>query len=247
VARREAGRFLVEGPQALREAAAAGVLLELFATPHALARHPEIAAAADVVHRVEPRSLAALADTVTPQGLVGVAPLLAVPLAEALAGAPRLVCVLAAPHDPGNVGTVVRCADAAGADAVVLTGDAVDVHNGKCVRASAGSVFHLPLVTGVGLPAACSALRSAGLRVVAADGHASRDLDAALDTGELSAPTAWVFGTEAAGLGEEALALADAALRVPLHGRAESLNLAAAAAVCLYASARAQRWHTRAP
>ncbi|HEX7187732.1 MAG TPA: RNA methyltransferase, partial [Actinomycetes bacterium] len=144
-------------------------------------------------------------------------------------------------RDPGNVGTVLRTADAAGAQAVLLTGDSVDPYNGKCVRASAGSIFHLPVSVGRAVAEDLPALRAAGLRVLAADGHADLDLDAATDAGLLSGPTAWVFGNEAWGLPEVTRALADEVVKVPIHGRAESLNLAAAAAVCLYASARAQR------
>ncbi len=150
-------------------------------------------------------------------------------------------------RDPGNAGTVIRAADAAGADAVVLTGDSVDVHNPKCVRASVGSVFHLPIAVGPALPDAVAALRPAGCLVLAADGRPDAvDLDDLLDqaergSGPLTGPTAWIFGNEAWGLSEPELALADHVVRVPIHGSAESLNLATAAAVCLYASARGRR------
>jgi RNA methyltransferase, TrmH family len=235
-------RFVVEGPQAVREALAAGSLLELYAGPD---RPDELVAAAraagTAVWEVSETVLAALAGTVTPQGLVGVAPLVDVPLPAALTGAPRLVAVLEAVADPGNAGTVVRTADAAGADAVVLTAGSVDPHNGKCVRASAGSLWHLPVSSGARLPDVVAALRERGLAVLATAGTGEHDLDDLLDTGALARPTAWLLGNEAAGLSEEALALADTTVRVPLHGRAESLNLATAAAVCLYASARAQR------
>jgi TrmH family RNA methyltransferase len=190
---------------------------------------------------VNPAVLAAMAETRTPQGLLGVAPLLDVPLADALAGAPRLVAVLEAVADPGNAGTVIRTADAAGADAVVLTAGAVDPHNGKCVRATAGSLWHLPVAAGPSLGATVEALRRAGTTVLAATGGGADDLDDLLDGDALRGPTAWLFGNEAAGLSDEALAAADRTVRIPLHGRAESLNLATAAAVCLYASARAQR------
>jgi TrmH family RNA methyltransferase len=163
------------------------------------------------------------------------------PLADVLAAGPRLVAVLAHARDPGNAGTVIRTADAAGAAAVLLTGDSVDPYNGKCVRASAGSLFHLPISVGGDAAADLPALRAAGLRVLAADGHAEVDLDQAADAGLLAGPTAWVFGNEAWGLPEQTRALADEVVRVPIYGRAESLNLATAAAVCLYASARAQR------
>jgi TrmH family RNA methyltransferase len=240
------GRFLAEGPQACREAAASpGVLLELYVTAEAAARHADLVAAARTagaeVVLASGEVVASLSGTVTPQGMVGVCRVLDAALGDLLATAPRLVTVLAYARDPGNVGTVIRCSDAAGADGVVLTEASVDPYNPKAVRASAGSLFHLPVVTGPEVGALVSDLRAAGLRVLAADGAGERDLDDLLDDGSLAAPTAWVFGNEAWGLPEEARALADEVVRVPIHGRAESLNLATAAAVCLYASARAQR------
>ncbi|MFC4032173.1 TrmH family RNA methyltransferase [Streptomyces polygonati] len=244
-------RFLAEGPQAVREAVAhpggpAGrTLIELYATPEAAERHADLVAAARAsgapVLTATPEVVAEISDTVTPQGLVGVCRFLDIPFAEVLAARPRLVAVLAHVRDPGNAGTVLRCADAAGADAVVLTDASVDLYNPKAVRASAGSLFHLPVATGVPVAEAVAALRAAGVRVLAADGAGGRDLDAELDADAMGGPTAWVFGNEAWGLPEETRALADAVVRVPIHGRAESLNLATAAAVCLYASARAQR------
>ena len=239
-------RFLAEGPQAVREATLRpGTVLELFATADAADRHPEILAAAEAggaaVHHVNAAVMAALTQTVTPQGLVAVCALLDVPLADLLGTGPRLLAVLAHARDPGNAGTVVRAADAAGAGGVLLTGDSVDPYNGKCVRASAGSIFHLPMTVDVEVEATLHALRAAGLRVLAADGNGTDDLDQASDDGRLDGPTAWVFGNEAWGLPAATQSLADDVLRVPIHGRAESLNLATAAAVCLYASARAQR------
>jgi RNA methyltransferase, TrmH family len=238
---RDAARlFLAEGPQAAREAAAGGLVRELFGTPEALARHPEIVAAAGSarVSEVTPAGLAALAETAQPQGLIAVCSYLDVPLAEAVSRAPALAVVLVEIRDPGNAGTVLRTADAAGAGAVVFAGDSVDPYNGKCVRASAGSLFHVDVVRGADPLDAVAALRAAGSTVLAADPHGETDLD---DTGGLGGPTTWLFGSEAHGLPAEVAAAADARVRVPIHGRAESLNLAAAAAVCLYASARASR------
>ena len=239
-------KFLAEGPQAVREAVdRPGTVHEVFVTRDAAHRHADIVAAAVAtgapVHLVSGEVMTALAQTVTPQGLVAVCGLLDQPLADVLAGAPRLLAVLAHARDPGNAGTVVRAADAAGAGGVLLTGDSVDPYNGKCVRASAGSLFHLPVVVGGRVDDDLPALRAAGLRVLAADGHADVDLDDATDSGLLDGPTAWVFGNEAWGLPEGTRALCDEVVRVPIHGRAESLNLATAAAVCLYASARAHR------
>ncbi|MEU6283558.1 RNA methyltransferase [Streptomyces sp. NPDC047028] len=242
--------FLAEGPQAVREAAAhrpAGqaTLTELFTTVEAAERYADIIGAArDAgarVHLAPDEVIADISTTVTPQGLVGVCRFLDTPFADVLAARPRLVAVLAHVRDPGNAGTVLRCADAAGAEAVVLTDASVDLYNPKAVRASVGSLFHLPVAVGVPVEHAIEGLTAAGVRVLAADGAGDRDLDAELDEGTMGGPTAWVFGNEAWGLPEETRALADAVVRVPIHGSAESLNLATAAAVCLYASARAQR------
>jgi TrmH family RNA methyltransferase len=200
-----------------------------------LARYPGLARAGVPVSLVTEEAMAALAETVTPQGVVAVCDHLDVPLAQALAAGPRLVVILAGIADPGNAGTVLRTADAAGAGAVVFADDAVDPYNGKCVRAAAGSLFHLAVVRGADAYQIVAACRGAGLRVLAADPYGDADLyQCALD-----APTAWLFGSEAHGLPPDLAATADSRVRIPIHGRAESLNLAAAAAVCLYSSARA--------
>ncbi len=237
------GQFLAEGPQAVREAMTRPELLvEVFATPVAAERHADLlAASSGPVHVADEDALASLSETVTPQGLVAVSRLLTVPLAEGLGLTPRLVAVLVDARDPGNAGTVIRCADAAGADAVILAGDSVDPHGGKCVRATAGSLFHLPIVNDVTVRDVVSTLRELGVTVLAADGAVRTDLDQAADTGLLAGPTAWLFGNEARGLPEAVIDQADGAIRVPIYGRAESLNLATAAVVCLYASARAHR------
>ncbi|OAR27486.1 RNA methyltransferase [Streptomyces sp. ERV7] len=246
-------RFIAEGPQAVREAVehrsgGEATLTELFTTVEAAERYADIVAAArDAgarVHYADDEVLAEVSQTVTPQGLVGVCRFLDSPFEDILKARPKLVAVLAHVRDPGNAGTVLRCADAAGADAVVLTDASVDLYNPKSVRASVGSLFHLPVAVGVPVEQAVQGLRDAGVRILAADGAGEDDLDDELDAGTMGGPTAWIFGNEAWGLPEETRALADAVVRVPIHGRAESLNLATAAAVCLYASARAQRTRT---
>ncbi|MEV4997584.1 TrmH family RNA methyltransferase [Streptomyces niveus] len=244
-------RFIAEGPQAVREAVGhrggdgVPTLIELFTTVEAAERYADIVDAARAagaqVHHADDAVVADLSQTVTPQGLIGVCRFLDSPFESVLRARPRLVAVLANVRDPGNAGTVLRCADAAGADAVVLTDASVDLYNPKSVRASAGSLFHLPVAVGVPVEEAVTGLRGAGVRVLAADGAGDMDLDDELDAGTMGVPTAWIFGNEAWGLPAETRALADAVLRVPIHGKAESLNLATAAAVCLYASARAQR------
>ena len=222
-----------------------GCVREVFASPTAADGHADLheaAAAAGVPWQpVDDAALASLTETVSPQGVVAVCRFLDEPFADVLARAPRLLAVCADVRDPGNAGTVIRCADAAGAGGVVLTGSSVDPYNGKAVRASVGSLFHLPLSLEPGTTDVVAALRAAGVTVLAADGAGELDLDDAQDDGLLAGPTAWLFGNEAWGLPEETAALADHRVRIPIHGRAESLNLATAAAVCLYYSARAQR------
>lgn len=221
---------------------AAGALVEVFVSPPAVERYEQelaaISAAGVPIRSADERALASLSETVTPQGIVAVARIPEAALADLTS--PRLVAVLCEVQDPGNAGTVIRTADAAGADAVVLTAGSVEAWNGKCVRASAGSVFHLPVVSGLGVNELFPALRALGCRVLATSGAARRTLDSVLATGELTEPTAWIFGNEAHGLPEDLLAAADLQVRVPILGRAESLNLAGAATVCLYASAWAQ-------
>lgn len=246
----EAGEFLAEGAQAVREAVAAevetpGTVRELYLTAAAGARHVELVraafAAGITVTEVTERAAATLSDTVTPQGLVARCALPDRALADVLGRPSRLIAVLVAAADPGNAGTVVRLADAAGADAVILAGESVDAFGPKAVRASAGSIFHLPVVHTPDPAALLTALSAAGLSVLATTGAAELDLDTAAADGILDLPTAWLFGSEAHGLPGELIDAADAAVRVPIHGRAESLNLATAAAICLYASASAHR------
>lgn len=201
----------------------------------------KIADAGIPVHLVSGEVMDELAQTVTPQGLLAVCDFVDVPLSAVINPESTLVTLLANVRDPGNAGTVLRTADAAGAHAVIFADASVDPYNGKCVRASAGSLFHLPVAAGVKLGDAVATMREAGLRILAADGQAGTSLDDPGLRARLAEPTAWIFGNEAWGLPPDLVALADESVAVPIYGRAESLNLAAAAAVCLYASARTQR------
>jgi RNA methyltransferase, TrmH family len=250
--RAERRLFLADGPKAVAGALSVeGCVVEVFATPAATEDHADLAAALRDARfarssgttgaawtLVDERALASLSDSVTPAGVVAVCRFLDVPL-EDLGRPPRLVAVCADVRDPGNAGTVLRTADAAGADAVVLAGRSVDAYHPRTVRASVGSIFHLPIVVERDPLAAVRALRDAGLGVLAADGAGELDLYDA--DALLARPTAWLFGNEAWGLPAELAGSADHRVRIPIHGRAESLNLATAAALCLYASARAQR------
>jgi TrmH family RNA methyltransferase len=244
--RSEAGRFLAEGAQAVREALGApGVVVELFATEEAARRSPDLLARAEAgsvrISFVSEKAAGTLSETVTPQGLVAVCEMVHVDLAAALRRQPRLVAVLVDANEPGNAGAVLRTADAAGAELIVLAGESVDIYNGKSVRATAGSIFHLEVAIGMSGLEAVAACASAGLQTLATSGAGETDLDALIDQDDLARPSAWFFGNEAHGLADELVAACQSRVRVPIHGRAESLNLAAAAAVCLYSSARAQR------
>ncbi len=245
-ARTDTGLFLLEGPQAVREALSyrPDAIVELYATPTGWEKHPDLRASAEThgieVEFVTEFVLSAMADTVTPQGVVAVAHQTPTSVRDIFAASPRLVAICEEVRDPGNLGTIIRAADAAGADAVVLTGRTVDPYNPKVVRATTGSLFHLPVSVGGDLADVVTRAHEAGITVLAADVKGD-DLLAARADGVLDGPTAWLFGNEARGLEDAALALADRALRLPIFGRAESLNLATAASVCLYESAFTQR------
>lgn len=240
------GAFVVEGPQAIESAVRAGrPISELFVTDVASTRHAALvdsvrASGARVTMATE-EVLAAMAETRQPQGLIAVCELITVPLDQALASpAVPMIVILDRINDPGNAGTIIRTADACGATAIVMTPDSVDPHNGKCVRASAGSVFHVPISVDVPVLDAMSAARTCGARVVAA----AVDGDMVLGTPScddlLAGPVAWLMGNEAQGLGQLERSHADVSVSIPMFGGAESLNLAAATAICLHATALAQ-------
>lgn len=229
--RERTGRFLVEGPQSVREVVLhrPEQVVDLYLTAEARSRHADIVASAESarlhVHEVSDEVLVALCDTPTPQGLAAVCRTSTATLDQVLAAGPRLLVLLTNVRDPGNAGTVIRGADAAGADAVLVSDASVDVHSPKVVRSTAGSLFHLPLVTGLPVVETVGRLRAAGIRVLAADGAG----EVLLPDVDLGPPHAWVMGNEAWGLSTEVRDLCDEVVRVPIYGSAESLNLAMAA------------------
>lgn len=245
--RAAASAYLVEGPHAVGEALRAGrPVRELFVTEPAARRDVELlrlaAAAGAVVHTVTERVMIRLGETVTPQGIVAIVGHTATDLAAVLAAGVRLAVVLAGVSDPGNAGTVIRTADAFGAQLVVLSAGSVDPYSGKCLRASAGSTFHLPVMTEP-LEGSLDRLAAGGLQLWATAADGDDDLDELMRRDLLAEPGAWIFGNEANGLPPAVLARADRTVRIATPGRAESLNLAAAAAVCLHATSliRSQR------
>ncbi len=240
-ARERTGLFLAEGPQCVREAIAHTPedVRDVYVTAEARDRLEHLVGAALAadrpVHEVTPEVLAEFSDATSPQGIVAVCRKRAATLDGILSGAPRLIAVLADVRDPGNAGTVIRAADAFGADAVVLSRRSVELWNPKVVRSTVGSLFHVPTVVDADIDDILSALRTAGMATLAADGAGTTLLGEV----DLARPHAWILGNEAWGLPEATVAACDAVVRVPIHGRVESLNLAMAATVCLYASSQA--------
>ncbi|MFA9445601.1 TrmH family RNA methyltransferase [Egicoccus sp. AB-alg6-2] len=230
--RRSTGRHLVEGPNAVTEALDAGVVEEVFGTDEALAR-----ITVPVGIRVQPVAehvLERLADATTPQGVVAVAVSRTASLSEVVGRG--LLVVLHEVADPGNAGTIIRTADAAGATGVVLTAGSVDPFAPKTVRAAVGSTYHLPLVVDVTLAEVAAACGGVGQPLLGLDAAGSREV---FDLERMSSPLALVLGNEAHGLEPDGAALLDDVVAIPRWGRAESLNVAAAAAVAVYAAARA--------
>lgn len=244
--RQAQGRFLAEGPQAVREALRAALALELFVDQrNESPSHGELtqdALAQGLPVQLVSDDFAGLTDTVTSQGIVAITAMVEQPtLAAFAASSPTLVAVAVAPADPGNVGTLIRIADAAGADGVILTSGSCDPYNNKAVRASTGSIFHLPVLTGSTFEQVRAALPVELCRFIATSGAAEVELFSDQLHDVIAVPTAWVFGNEAHGLDAAIVAACDLTVRIPIYGHAESLNVGAAAAVCLYASAIAAR------
>ena len=238
-ARLETGLFLLEGPQGLKELCKQPELAqEVFATAAALDRYEDLFdqlyQAGVPIIEVSDLVMEKLSDTKTPQGVVAVVSQFDVSLEELISSGPQLIAILDQARDPGNGGTVLRAADAAGADAVIFTTDSVDLYNPKLVRSTAGSILHVLSVVEQNPKVLISRLKAAGIQVFAAS--AGGKLITELGD-KLSKPTAWVFGNEAHGVSAEMLEMADEVVALPIYGDAESLNLATAASVCLYASA----------
>jgi TrmH family RNA methyltransferase len=233
-ARRRERAFVVEGPTLVGDALDAGAELEcLFVAAGTTAPVVERAVAHGVpVYELSPGVLERVAATVTPQPVLAIAGMVDVDLAD-LEGA-GLVVVCVDVRDPGNLGTVLRSAEAAGVGGIICCDGSVDVYNPKCVRASAGSLFHTRVVAR-GEPVNVLGtlggwdLRRLGTRPDAGDPYYRVDL---------TAPTALVLGNEANGLPAPAAAALDGWITIPMAGRSESLNVGMAAAVLCFEAAR---------
>jgi len=235
-ARVEAGRFVVDGPTLVAEALASDVeVVEVYAEPGAPADVLGLARDAGVpVRAVAPGALAKATDPVTPQPVAALAALPDPPGDEVLRD---LVLVLVGVGDPGNAGTLLRVAEAAGASAVVSCADAVDLWSPKAVRASAGSIFRVPVLLEGTVHDALGRLRGAGMTALATTLDATLDLDGADLTGDVAV----LLGNEAHGLPADVAEAADLAVRIPMAGRVESLNVAMTGTVLAFEAARQRR------
>ncbi len=250
------GQALIEGPQAVRELLTFSphLIRDIYVTEEGLAQHPDIDVLVNrldpYTHVVDAHIFAMMSSDA--QGWLAVVNIPSEPtLDQFFATKPQLVVCLVESSDPGNLGTIIRTADAAGADGILLGRGSVELFNPKVVRSSVGSVFHSPILTGVDIDLAVDAAHRRGLQILVADGSGSVDLlSAAILHGadrsgpkalDLSEPTMWLIGNEAHGFTDNQLKLADYAVRIPMWGPAESLNAAIAASLCIYASASAQR------
>jgi TrmH family RNA methyltransferase len=238
-ARTDDGAFVVDGPTLLAEALDAGVPLDaVVAEPDCPPALVERAAAAGaVVHLAAPGGLARVVDAVTPQGVAAIARFADRPPADVAAAAGPLALVLVGVADPGNAGTLLRSAEAAGAGAVLFCAGSVDPYGPKCVRASAGALFRLAISRDADPGVAITALGGHGLTTVATKARGAPPYDA----GDLAGPVAIVLGSEAHGLPPGIEAAVDRAVTIPMAGRAESLNVAMAGTILCFESLRQRR------
>ena len=242
-ARQETGLFLLEGPQGLKELTHyPEIVHEIFVTEAASARYAQeldlLRSSKINIEVVSDRVIEKLSETQTPQGIVAVVHQLHIDLEDLIEAKPKLVVLLDRIQDPGNAGTILRAADAAGCDGVVFSPGSVDVYNGKVVRSTAGSLLHVPVVLGTDLGSAIKELQNIGMQVFLADvdGESLPQIQPEV----LGQPTVWIFGNEANGADPALRSQVDKVVSIPIYGSAESLNLATAAAICLYSSAFAQ-------
>lgn len=247
--RRKTGRFVVEGMQAVSAAIDQQLVRELYVTQECLDRESILAEFVDHHHRwwlCSPGALNSMAQTDSPQGVVATCDVLSTPDTTLFPQEQGFSVLMVETREPGNAGTAIRTADAAGAEAIGFSASSVDVMNGKAVRASVGSLFHIPVHCQLSVEETIRQAQEQGVAVLATSGYGDVDLDELQDAAEqgqglLSGKVLWLFGNEAAGLPPEIEQLADARVAIPLYGKAESLNLGTAVAVALYANARAKR------
>ena len=236
--RRDQRLFLVEGPQAVREAVAAGFVQTLLVDHTRESVVEDFGDIADAF--VTPKAMDSLTETEQPQGVVAICAMPTRTVDDVLAEQPTLLAVCVGINDPGNLGTIIRTADAAGAHAVLITSGSADAYNGKVIRSTAGSIFHIPVIQQLDADELAVALSGAGFHSFGlAGGGATSLFD--MDESLLQEPTAWWLGSEAHGLPLSLLSRIQP-VSIPMQGSAESLNVATAAGIALFSSTRARRF-----
>ncbi len=232
------GRFLVEGVRFVEEAFSSTWPVEtLVYCPGILSsrRGDALLETATVkgthVLAVEETLFKELAATQTPQGVLAEVRQRRTTLEDLqIAGKPALLVVIDGVQDPGNLGTIVRCADAAGADGAIILKGSADIYNPKALRATMGSIFHMPVIQGIPVEEVITYLARRNVKTIAGDPRAQKVVYKC----DLTVSCAFVAGSEAAGVGDAVLDLVDERVRIPMPGRAESLNVAISAAIILY-------------
>ena len=231
--------FLVEGAHGVEEVIAANLAKQIFVTKEfALANNVLMSKAANArisIFETDPIAIEKLSETLSPQGIVAVAAYVAKDLEKEDLLSANFVVVLSNVREPGNAGSIIRVADAAGADLVIFAGTCVDPHNGKVVRSSAGSIFNVKVRQADDVAETLRALTQTNHNIYIADGNAQMswsDID-------LKNPVAWVLGNEAWGVSNEDAPVGQR-VAIPIYGKAESLNVATAAALCLYETAKSR-------
>lgn len=246
--RQQRGQMLVEGPQSVREALRfyPDLVRDVFLSAISLEQHRDLENLITQTHAWVHMDSASMVDSLNSraQGIFALVDYPSFPsLTEMIENAHFLVSTVGM-QDPGNLGTFIRTADAAGVDGVILGSGTVQWDSPKVIRAAAGSHFHLPIYANLDFSEIVSACRTAGIQVLLADARGSKDLYQLLVRAEqpdLSRPTLWVFGNEARGFTDAERRMADAIVSIGIYGKAESLNVAVAAALCMYATATKQR------
>lgn len=233
-------QFIIEGPHLIETALISGSQINdvLFSASFASKENGQqflkrLSKHTKNIFEVSEHIIARLADTETPQGIIAVSACRSLSLEDMRPGAPALIVVIDGVQEPGNLGTIIRTSDAAAADAVILLPGTCDAFMQKTVRSTAGSIFNIPVID-ADLQPLLRWLRLNKIKLAVT----SLDSDRTVFEERLEGPLALVFGNEAHGVSKEIISAADLLLKIPIFGRAESLNVAAAAAVCLYEAVR---------
>jgi TrmH family RNA methyltransferase len=235
--------FLIEGPHLIEMALNSGSQINdvLFSASFSSKENEQqflkrLSKHTKNIFEVSEHIIARLADTETTQGIIAVAVCRSLSLEDLRPVSPALLVVIDGVQDPGNLGTIIRTSDAVAADAVILLPGTCDAFMQKTVRSTAGSIFNIPVIDS-DLQALLQWLRLNKIKLAVA----SLDADKTIFEERLEGPLAFVFGNEAHGVCKEMIRAADLLLKVPIYGHAESLNVASAAAVCLYEALRQRR------